>query len=231
MSDALLIQAQPRERAGTGVARSLRMAGNVPAVVYGKGEESKLISISQKEADMLCHVSQLRSATVNIRLGDKNYVALPKEFTLHPVTDLVEHVGFMLVGDAVSEIQIDIPIRIKGKEKSPGIKKGGILNLVFRSLPCKVVKDKIPPYIEIDVSSMEVGVTLQLKDIILPEGVKLLLKDLNPTFLRLTGKRAVVESKATEGQVSSADGATEAKEGQAKPDDKKKEAADQKGKK
>jgi large subunit ribosomal protein L25 len=226
MSDALLIQAQPREKVGTGPTRSLRMAGNVPAVIYGKGEETKLISIPQKEADMLCHQSQLRSATINVKVGDKNHVVLPKEFSVHPVTGSVEHVDFMFVGDSVSEIQINVPIRLTGKEKSPGIKQGGILNLVFRSLICKVSKDKIPPYIEIDASEMEVGLTLRLSDVALPEGVSLLTKDLGQTFLRLTGKRKVVAAL----EEGAAEESSDAKEAGKESDDKKVEG-DQKDKK
>ena len=204
MSDALLIQAHLREKAGTGPSRSLRVAGNVPAVMYGKGEETKLVSIAQKEADMLYEKSQVRSATINIKLNGKDYVVLTKQFGLHPVTDSVEHIDFMLVSDAVKELRINVPIRIKGKEKSAAIKQGGVLNLVFRSLPCRVEKDKIPPYIEIDITEMEVGLTLRLRDIKLPDGVKLLTKDLGQTFLRFTGKKAIVEEAAIKASEASA---------------------------
>jgi len=236
MSDALVIQAHLREKAGTGPSRSLRVAGNVPAVMYGKGEETSLISIAQKEADMLYQKSQTRSATIDIELKGKHYVALPKVFSLHPVTDSVEHVDFMLVADAAKELRINIPIRIKGKEKSSVTKQGGVINLVFRSLPCRVEKDKIPPYIEIDITEMQVGTTLRLRDITLPDGVKLLIKDLGQTFLRFTGKKAAVEEveiKAPDAATVTADAAKAA----AKPSDKdagaadKKDAADKKGKK
>ena len=239
MSDTLLIQANLREKVGTGPARSLRATGNVPAVIYGKGEESKLFSMSQKEADMLYNQSQVRSAIVNIKIGDKIYVALPKQFSVHPVTDSVEHIDFMFVGDQIKKVRINIPIRIKGKEKSMGIKKGGVLNVVFRSIPCKVEKDKIPPFIEIDVSGMDVGVTLQLKDITFPAGVKLLIKDLNHTFLRLTGKRKVVEeaeikAPTAEGGEEAKEEGSDKKEGDEKSkegDEKKEDGGDKKEKK
>jgi len=192
MNDALLIQGDLREQSGTGPSRSLRLAGRVPAVVYGKGQELKLFSISQKEADALYNNFQIKSAIINVKIGDASHAVLPKEFSLHPVTDSVEHVDFIFVDQATS-IQIKIPVRIKGAAKSIGIKKGGLVNLVFRALPCRVSKDNIPPYIEIDITEMDIGVILTLKDITLPEGVKLLSKDLNQTLLRLTGKRKVVE--------------------------------------
>jgi large subunit ribosomal protein L25 len=238
MSDALSIQAQLREKAGTGPSRSLRVAGSVPAVIYGRGEESKLVSISQKEADMLYEKSQVRSATVNLQVGGQSYIALPKQFSLHPVTDAVEHVDFMFV-DGTPELQINIPIRIKGKERSVALKQGGVINLVFRSLACRVTKDKIPPYIEIDISDMPIGTTLRLKDINLPSGVKLVTKDLNQTFLRFTGKKKIVEeaeiktpeaeaAAATEG-AKAADKDAGGKEAAASGD--KKDAGDKKDKK
>ena len=235
MSDALLIQANLREKVGTGPARSLRVAGYVPAVVYGKGEESKLIAISQREASILYRESQIKSAVVNMKIDDKSYNVFPKQFSLHPVTDVVEHVDFMFVSDKTTDLRMNIPVKLKGKERSIGIKKGGVMNIVFRALPCRVIKDKVPPYIEIDVSKMDVGITLRLKDIVLPEGVELLIKDLNQTFLRLTGKRKIVEeakikapsAEAGEGEAdkTSAEGDTKetaTKEGAATEDGEKK---------
>ncbi|NRA74004.1 MAG: 50S ribosomal protein L25/general stress protein Ctc [Rickettsiales bacterium] len=219
MSDSLLIQANLREKVGTGATRSLRGSGYVPAVVYGKGEETKLISISQKEAETLYNKSRIKTAMTKLKLADKDYNVFPKQFSLHPVTDSVEHVDFMFVNEKAKELRIRIPVSVKGKEKCPGIKKGGLLNIVFRSLPCKVVKDKVPSCIEIDVSKMDVGITLRLKDIILPEGVSLLIKDLNQTFLRLTGKRKVIEEAeiAAPGEEGEAtDETTEAKGDEAK---------------
>ena len=229
MSDALLIQANLRKKVGTGPARNLRAAGYVPAVVYGKGEESKLIVISQREANILYGESQMRSAVVNIKMENKSYDVFPKQFSLHPVTDSVEHVDFMFVSDKTTELRINVPIKLKGKDKSIGIKKGGVMNIVFRALPCKVEKDKVPPYIEIDVSKMEIGVTLRFKDIVLPEGIKLLIKDLNQTFLRLTGKKKIVEeaeikapsTEVEEGETGKAAAESDTKDIAAKDGEKK----------
>ena len=227
MSDSLLIQANLREAVGSGATRSLRATGYVPAVVYGKGEDTKLISITQKEADLLYNKSRVNTAMVKLKLDSKDYDVFPKQFSLHPVTDYVEHIDFMFVSEKSTDLQMNVPIKLKGKDKSPGVKKGGVVNMVFRSLPCRVARDKVPSCIEVDVSKMDVGITLRLKDISLPEGVKLLIKDLNQTFLRLTGKRKVIEEvKIKEPGAESEEASTESAESETKEAEEKTAAAE-----
>ena len=192
MNNTLLINGNLREKVGTGASRDLKRKGYVPAIIYSKGEESKLISIAQKEANTLYNNFQIKSMLINLKIEDKNYYVLPKHFSLHPVTDAVDHIDFIFT-DKVSELKMHIPVRLKGKDKSIGIKKGGVVNLVFKTLSCKVLKDNIPQYIEVDTTEMDIGIILTLKDIVLPIGVELLTRDLNQTFLRLTGKKKIIE--------------------------------------
>jgi large subunit ribosomal protein L25 len=193
MSDTISIQGTLRLKSGTGAARSLRLKGEVPAVIYGNNQQTLCLSIPHEDAEALYHDFQLSAKVVQITLDGKQYAALPKQFSVHPVTSKVEHADFLYTGTTSHPIKIKIPVKLKGKNVAPGIKKGGVINLVFRSLPCRVPSDKVPPFIEIDISKAEVGLTLTLADLNLPPNVKLMMPNMSQTLLRMTGKRKVVE--------------------------------------
>jgi len=192
----LSIKADIREKVGTSAARAIRRSGNVPGIIYSQGQEGVTIAMSSKDMSMICNRFDVMTSVVNIDVDGKNYKVLPKQISLHPVTDEIEHADFIAI-DNLSEITINVPISVVGRDKSVEIKRGGVVNMAKRFLKCVVKKDSIPRSIEIDVEKVRMGVPVSLKDVHLPAGVTLVDKDLKQTVLKVTGKRAIAVADDT----------------------------------
>lgn len=234
MTDTISIQGTLRAESGTGPARSVRRNGFVPVVVYGKGQHNIHMALPQPEVEELYISSRLGTRLIDIHVDGQKHTVLPKQFSVHPVTGSVMHVDFMFA-EYSDTMKVKIPVKLKGKDKSPGIKKNGVINLVYKSLPCRVFRDSIPPCIEIDVSNADVGFSMTLADIQLPQDVKLLMPNMNQTLMRLTGKRKVIEEieiKKPEGEAAAEGAASDASGTKAAPaaEAGKEKATDEKAK-
>ena len=128
MSDALTLPAETRDRAGKGASRALRREGRVPAVIYGGKEEPTPIHVEAKELARQLGTGHFMNSIVMIDVGGKSVRAIPKDVAMHPVTDRPVHVDFLrLSKDA--KIQVAVPVVFANEEASPGLKKGGVLNV------------------------------------------------------------------------------------------------------
>jgi large subunit ribosomal protein L25 len=207
MSDALNLPAEARERAGKGASRALRREGRVPAVIYGGKEEPTPIHVEAKELIRQLMTGHFMNSIVNIEIDGKTVRTLPKDVALHPVTDRPEHVDFLrLSKDAKVEVQI--PVIFINEEKSPGLKKGGVLNVVRHELDLICAADKIPSEIEIDVTGKEVGDSIHISEIALPEGSESAITDRDFTVATLVAPSALKKSEgaeAAEGEEVAAD--------------------------
>src|SRR6187551_286954 len=151
MSDALTLPAELRERAGKGASRELRRDGRVPAVIYGGKEEPLAIHVEAKELARQLGSGHFMNSIVMIDVGGKTVRALPKDVALHPVTDRPLHADFLrLAKDA--KIQVAVPVVFVNEDDSPGLKKGGVLNVVRHDLELVCESDKIPDEIALDVT-------------------------------------------------------------------------------
>lgn len=192
----LSIKADVRDKMGTGAARAIRRSGNVPGIIYSQGKEGISIMLSSKDMGMIYNRFNVMTSVVDIDVNGKHYKVLPKQVSLHPVTDEIEHADFLSI-DNVDEVTINVPINVIGRDRSVEIKRGGVVNMAKRFLKCVVQKDSIPESIAIDVANVKMGVPVRLQDVILPSGVKLCDKDLKQTVLKVTGKRALVVEETT----------------------------------
>ncbi len=176
MSDALTLPAEARERAGKGASRALRREGRVPAVIYGGKEEPTTIHLEEKELVRQLMLGHFMNSIVMIDIDGKSERTLPKDVAFHPVTDRPTHVDFLrLAKDA--KIEVAIPVAFINEEESPGLKKGGVLNVVRHDLDLVCESDKIPDRIEIDVTGKEVGDSIHISEIKLPEGAESAITD------------------------------------------------------
>jgi large subunit ribosomal protein L25 len=166
-----VIPAQERS-CGTGAARALRRNGMVPASVYGTMKENLSISLETKEIMKICRKPGFFSKVIEIELKGEKIKVLPQAIELHPVTDIVRHVDFMFLGEKTHKVLV--PLIFEGKERSPGIKRGGYFNTVKRSIKIECDSDAVPSAITIDVSNMRIGQSLKAKDLPLPSGSSLL---------------------------------------------------------
>ena len=168
----LNLTVQIRKEKGTREARKLRLQGLTPGIIYGSNkEEATMISVSEKELTKECSSASFFNSVLTLNMGDKTERVLPKAVVYHPVTDRVIHVDFMRVSKG-SKVKIQIPVEIINEEKAPGIKKGGIINLVVHKLECYVDPENIPEKIELDLTGKEIGESFLLDNIQLPIGLK-----------------------------------------------------------
>jgi large subunit ribosomal protein L25 len=201
MSDALTLPAEARERAGKGASRHLRREGRVPAVIYGGKEEPQMIHVEAKELVRLLGTGHFMNSIVNIEVGGKSLRTLPKDVALNPVTDRPEHVDFLrLAKDA--KVQVLVPVVFINEDAAPGLKKGGVLNVVRHELELVCDADNIPSDIEIDVTGKDVGDAIHISEVTLPQGAASVITDRDFTIATLVAPSAL---KKAEGDTSQAD--------------------------
>jgi len=171
MSNIINLAAEPRDRAGKGVARATRRQGRVPGVIYGGAEPPALISLDSAELGRHVHRATFFTHLFEINVAGKAHRVLPRDVQLHPVSDLPIHVDFLRVGtDTV--IEVAVPVEFINQEASPGLKRGGVLNVVRHEIDLRCPVESIPEHITIDLSGFEVGDSVHISHVKLPEGVK-----------------------------------------------------------
>lgn len=203
MSDALNLPAETRDRAGKGASRALRREGRVPAVIYGGKEEPTTIHVEAKLLMKQLMTGHFMNSIVTIELGGKSINTIPKDVAFHPVTDRPTHVDFLrLVKGA--KIEVAVPVVFINEAASPGLKKGGVLNVVRHELELVCEPDKIPSEIEVDVTGKDVGDSIHISDVKLPAGVESAITDRDFTIAGLVAPSAL---KKAEGDSASAEAA------------------------
>src|SRR5580658_3267006 len=171
MADMITIRAASRDRAGKGPARAARRAGRVPGVIYGEKQPPVLISIDPRE--LTTHLSKrgFFARLVNVELDGQSFRTLPRDVQLNPVTDVPEHVDFMRVG-AATRLTVAVPVIFLNQEKSPGIRRGGILNIVRHEIDLVCTVDDIPERITIDLDGLDIGDSVHISAVTLPSGTR-----------------------------------------------------------
>lgn len=185
------LPATTRDNAGKGVARALRREGKIPGVLYGKGQKPVSIALPLKEVALEYARGRFRSRVIDINLDNKVVKALPKDLQFNPVTDVIEHVDFIKIEPGVA-LRVNIPVKITGQDKSAGLKRGGVLNVVRHEIEFVCAPESIPTHIEVNVSGLDIGGSAHINDIQLPKGVSPVIKR-NFTIATVAGRRAEEE--------------------------------------
>lgn len=198
MSDQLTLSAEARERAGKGASRALRREGRVPAVIYGGKEEPQTIHVEEKALVKALMTGFFMNSIIMVEVGGKKIRTLPKDVAFHPVTERPEHVDFFrLAKDAT--VTVAIPVRFENEEASPGLKKGGVLNVVRHELELVCDADAIPDEIVIDVTGTEVGDSIHISAVTLPKGSSSAITDRDFTIATIVAPSAL---KSEEGDTT-----------------------------
>lgn len=176
MSDTLNLPAETRERAGKGASRALRREGRVPAVIYGGNEEPVAIHVEEKLLIKQLGTGHFFNSIVEVEVGGKTVRTLPKDVAFHPVSDRPLHADFLRLS-ANATIHVNVPVVFANEEASPGLKRGGVLNIVRHELELICQADKIPDEIAIDVTGLEVGASIHISHVKLPAGSKSAITD------------------------------------------------------
>ncbi|MDP3905936.1 50S ribosomal protein L25/general stress protein Ctc [Novosphingobium sp.] len=184
MSDTLHLPAETRERAGKGASRALRREGRVPAVVYGGNEEPLAIHVEEKLLNKLLGTGHFLNSIVEVEVGGKTVKTLPKDVAFHPVSSRPLHADFLrLTGNA--KVHVAVPVIFANEEASPGLKRGGVLNIVRHELELICDADKIPDDISIDVAGFDLGDSIHISHVKLPAGSASAITDRDFTIATL----------------------------------------------
>jgi len=169
MSEVLDLVAEARERAGKGASRAIRREGRVPAVIYGEKQEPASIHIEEKVLMKALHTGHFFNSVVMLDVAGKKVRTLPKDVQFHPVTDRPLHADFLRIGEH-TKVNVNVPVHFKDEELSPGIKRGGVLNIVVHDLGLSVDAAEIPEEIAVSLKGLDVGENIHLSQIALPKG-------------------------------------------------------------
>lgn len=184
-----------RQGSGTRRSKALRKAGKIPAVIYGFNKTYRL-SLAYKDYLKEYLKGGSLSKLVSIQLVNEKLKVIPREVQIDPVTDKPIHIDFQLIKDNIS-IKVAVLIKAINKDRSPGIKRGGILNIVKKHIDLRCTPENIPNFLQIDVANFEIGKNIHINDIKLPDGVVPVSKD-NVTVLTIAGRD---ENKVDDEQV------------------------------
>ena len=205
------LEANARNTKSKGDLRSLRLKGEVPAIIYGGAEKNEKIAVPKKILKSLLDKEGFLSSIVSLNVGGKNQNVLPREVVYNVLSDEPSHVDFLRVVPGV-KIRIEVPVNFVNHEKSPGLKRGGVLNIVRRKIELKCPSEKIPESIVIDLDGIDIGESFKISSVKLEEGVAptIIGRDFviatlaAPTVMKEPEKPA--EAEVAEGDVASEEG-------------------------
>jgi large subunit ribosomal protein L25 len=164
MANYVTIEAEARARAGKGAARATRRAGKVPGVIYGAKQEPTLIALEPRAVLKQLQQGGWRSRLFELKLGQDSHRALMREVQFHPVTDVPEHVDFQRLAPG-EHIRISVAVHYLNEATSPGLKKGGVLNVVRHTVEVFADPDHVPPFFEADLGTLEIAANIRWHDL------------------------------------------------------------------
>ena len=170
----IVLNVEVRERTGTGGARVTRRAGMVPGVLYGGDKDPVAIAVKANEFRKALYTGKLLGHLVTLKYGDETQPVIAKAIDMHPVTDDPWHFDLYRV-DEHQQIRIDIPVHFAHQDASPGLKRGGALNVSLHELTVSCPADSIPEEIVIDLTGLDIGASVRVSDVKLPERVTAVL--------------------------------------------------------
>ncbi len=229
------LEASIRNTKSKGSVRSLRSSGNVPAIIYGGSAQNEKVSVSKKILKNLLNKENFLSNIITLNIDGKHQNVLPREITYNVITDQPIHIDFLRIV-AGAKIRIEVPVQFINHEKSPGLKRGGVLNIVRRKIELKCPSEKIPKEIIIDLDGVDIGQSFKISSVKLEENVNPTIQGRDfviatlaaPTVMKEPEKPAEAEE---EGAVATAEGTEEATtvtEGDKKEGEEKKSPTEKK---
>jgi large subunit ribosomal protein L25 len=205
MSDTLTLSAEARDRAGKGASRALRREGRVPAVIYGNNEEPTIVHVEEKALSKLLGTGHFFNSVVMVEVDGKPVRTLPKDVAFHPVTDRPLHADFLRVSEHAT-VHVNVPVRFENEEAAPGLKRGGVLNIVRHEIELILDAATIPDDVVVDLTGFEVGDSIHVSAVALPRGAKTAIDDRDFTIATIVAPSALksqegdTETPAAEGE-------------------------------
>jgi large subunit ribosomal protein L25 len=188
--DTYELKAEAREQVGKGSARAVRRSGKVPAVIYGDKQPPLPIALPYKDLFYKIHGGGFMTTIATIDVAGKKIQVLPKDFQLDPVRDFPMHVDFLRIGKD-TEVNVNVPVHFVNEDKSPGLKRGGVLNIVRHDVEFHCPANAIPDFITIDLAGTDIGDSVHISAVALPAGVRPVIQDRDFTIATIAGSSAM----------------------------------------
>lgn len=202
------LKASARTHAGTGGARAVRRNAQVPGIVYGDGKPPQNIALASNELVNVINRGRFLSSIIELDIDGAKTRVIPREVQKDPVNDKLVHVDFQRVG-AGARIRVNVPVRFVNEALSPGLKRGGVLNIVRHEVEVTAPADRIPEFFEFNLEGLEIGRSIHISATKLPEGVKPTIQNRDFTVATIAGHK--IEEEPTPGAaVATAEGAAPA---------------------
>ena len=237
MSAPKSLEAVARDRVGKGAARAVRRQGQIPAVIYGGGQDPQAIAVDLIRTRTLIYAGGFKTTVFDIAVGKQKTRAIPRDFQLDPVSGVPLHVDFLRIV-AGQKVTVAVPVHFINEDEAPGIRKdGGTLNVAHHTLELEVAPDQIPEAIEVDLTGLKVGDAIHVSDVKIPAGAytgeptDTVANIVPPTVLGAeveAEEAAIAEAQSAEASEEKAEGEAEAA---AEEREKRAEKADEDDKK
>jgi large subunit ribosomal protein L25 len=211
MAETKTLAATARSGTGKGAARSIRREGRIPGVIYGGGDPAEPIALDYRELNKLIYAGHFLTTLFEIDVGGSKQRVIPRDYQLDPVKDQPVHVDFLRLKPGAS-LRVEVPVHFINQETSPGVKKGGSVNIVRHSIEMRVPADDIPEAVTADLAEMDINDSLHLTALPLPAGCKPTARERDFTIATMTPPLVVPEDPA-----AAAAAAAPAKGGKAAP--------------
>ena len=221
------LEANTRNTKSKGDVRSLRLAGNIPGIIYGGKEQNQKVAVLKKTLKSLIEKENFLSNIITLNLDGKPQNVLPREITYNVISDEPTHIDFLRVVPGV-KIRIEIPVQFINHEKSPGLKKGGVLNIVRRKIELKCPSEKIPASIVINLDGIEIGESFKISSIKLEEGVTPTILGRDFVIATLAAPTVMKEPEKPADAIAEDDAKTDGKDAAPAADGDKKEGEEKK---
>lgn len=229
MQEVIELHADLRERAGKGAARAVRRAGRVPGVIYGGKQDPLLVSVDPRDVRKGLESGVFFSTIYNLKIGDTTERVIPRDIHMHPVKPMAQHVDFLRVSSD-TKITVDVPVHFLNEEECPGLKRGGVLNIVRHEVEVYCGIDDIPHGFDLDLTGLDIGDSIHASKLVLPAGVELTITDRDFTIATIAAPTVVAEEEtaaeaaaAAEGAEAPAEGEEGAEKAEGEGEDEKKE--------
>ncbi len=204
------LKAEYRQGTGKSVTRKLRAQGKIPAILYGAGEQNRLLQLDAHEMDVFLRHQAGESPVVHLEIDGETLEVIIKEVQREPVFGKLLHVDFQVLHKG-EKVIVEVPVVLKGE--AVGVKKGGVLEQLVREVEIRAIPSKLPSAIEVDVSDLDIGDAVHVRDLKVEEGVEI-LEDPEQTVVTILAPKKAAEEEA-EAEAPPAEGEAEAGEGEA----------------
>jgi large subunit ribosomal protein L25 len=194
MAQVQELKAETREGRGKGPAYQARLKGLIPGVIYGGKGEPEIVNIDARTLERRIEQGSFLTTLLMLDIGGKKTRVIPRQLQLDPVSDRPVHVDFMRLAEGAT-VRLQIPVHFNGQETSPGLKKGGVLNIVRHSIAVICAADAIPNTIEVDVSALDINETIHINNLTLPGGIKPIIRGRDFTICSIVAPTSVIEEQ------------------------------------